>query len=699
MVKNLVPGGTFLLNTPFSKEQIWAQLPTPVQQTLIEKKTKFYVIDATQVARDSGMGGRINTIMQVCFFALSGVLPKDEAIDAIKQSIIKTYGKKGEEIVQMNLKAVDNTLAHLHEVPLTSKVNGTGDFLPPVTTNAPKYVREVLGKLAAGLGDDLPVSAFSCDGTFPTATAQYEKRNLALDIPVWDEAVCIQCMKCVAICPHATIRAKVYDPKELANAPKGFKATDARAPEWKGMKWTLQVAAEDCTGCAICVEVCPAKNKTEAKLKAINMRSQAPLRLQERENWDFFLKLPEYDRRKVKLGALRQQQVLRPLFEFSGACAGCGETPYIKMLTQLFGDRAVIANATGCTSIYGGNLPTTPYAKDDNGRGPTWCNSLFEDNAEFGLGFRVSIDKQKEFASELLQKLAPTVGQDLVDGILKANQSDEAGIYEQRERVAALKQKLQKLDAPQAKLLVPLADQLVKKSVWILGGDGWAYDIGYGGLDHVLASGRDVNVLVLDTEVYSNTGGQCSKSTPRGAVAKFAAGGKPVGKKDLGLIAMTYGHIYVASVAMGYKDEQTLKAFLEAESYPGPSLIIAYSHCIAHGIALDAGIGAKQQKLAVESGQWLLYRFDPRRAERGENPLQLDSGAAKTKVNDYLMSENRFKMLMKSKPEDARKFFAQAQVDAEKRWAQYQFLAGRDPKAGTIPAPAAKPQSSVDQQP
>jgi len=697
MVKNLVPGGTFLLNTPFSKEEIWAQLPTPAQTAMIEKKTKFFVIDATKVARESGMGGRINTIMQVCFFALSGVLPKDEAIDAIKQSIIKTYGKKGEEIVQMNLKAVDNTLAHLHEVPLTSKVNGTGDFLPPVTPNAPKYVREVLGKLAAGLGDDLPVSAFSCDGTFPTGTAQYEKRNLALDIPVWDEAVCIQCMKCVAICPHSTIRAKVYDAKELANAPKGFKATDARAPEWKGMKWSLQVAAEDCTGCAICVDVCPARNKTEAKLKAINMRPQAPLRLQEHDNWDFFLKLPEYDRRKVKMGSLRQQQVLRPLFEFSGACAGCGETPYIKMVTQLFGDRAVIANATGCSSIYGGNLPTTPYATDDNGRGPTWCNSLFEDNAEFGLGFRVSLDKQKEFASELLQKLAPTVGQDLVDGILKASQADEAGIFDQRERVVALKQKLAKLDSAPAKLLVPLADQLVRKSVWIFGGDGWAYDIGYGGLDHVLATGRDVNVLVMDTEVYSNTGGQCSKATPRGAVAKFAAGGKPVGKKDLGLIAMTYGHIYVASVAMGYKDEQTLKAFIEAESYPGPSLIIAYSHCIAHGIALDAGVGAKQQKLAVESGQWLLYRFDPRRADRGENPLQLDSGAAKGKVQDYLMSENRFKMLTKSKPEDARKFFGQAQVDAERRWAHYQFLAGRDMKSANIPAPAAKPQSSVEQ--
>jgi pyruvate-ferredoxin/flavodoxin oxidoreductase len=698
MVKNLVPGGTFLLNTPFSKDEVWKRLPTPAQQTLLNKKARFYVIDATQVARDSGMGGRINTIMQVCFFALSGVLPKDEAIEAIKESIRKTYGKKGEDIVQMNLKAVDNTLAHLHEVPLsTQALNGAGEFLPAITPNAPEYVRKVLGKLAAGLGDELPVSAFSCDGTFPTATAQYEKRNLALDIPVWDPQVCIQCMKCVAICPHATIRAKVYEAKDLAGAPADFKSTDARAPEWKGMKWTLQVAAEDCTGCALCVEVCPAKNKAETKYKAINMRPQAPLHLQERENWDFFLRLPELDRRKIKLGTLRQQQVMRPLFEFSGACAGCGETPYLKLLTQLFGDRAIIANATGCSSIYGGNLPTTPYAVNAEGRGPTWCNSLFEDNAEFGLGFRVSVDKQKEFAGELLQTLAPAVGQDLVQAILNANQSDEAGIYDQRERVAALKQKLQRLEGAQPKLLLGLADQLVRKSVWIVGGDGWAYDIGYGGLDHVLAGGRDVNVLVLDTEVYSNTGGQCSKSTPRGAVAKFAAGGKALGKKDLGLIAMTYGHVYVASVAMGYKDEQTLKAFLEAESYPGPSLIIAYSHCIAHGIALDSGIGARQQKLAVESGQWLLYRFDPRRAERGENPLQLDSAAAKAKVEDYLLSENRFKMLTKSKPDDAKKFFAQAQVDAERRWKYYQYLAGRDTKPAA--AAAVKPATSVEQQP
>jgi pyruvate-ferredoxin/flavodoxin oxidoreductase len=720
MLRSLVKGGTFLLNTPFSKEEIWSRLPTPVQKDLLAKEVRFFVIDATKVARDSGMGGRINTIMQVCFFALSGVLPKDEAIEAIKHSITKTYGKKGEEVVRMNLQAVDNTLAHLYEVPLFTagalsgngapavslKVNGTGDFLPAVTRNAPVFVREVLGKLASGQGDELPVSAFPCDGTFPTGTSQYEKRNLAIEIPVWDESICIQCMKCAAICPHATIRGKVYDPKTLEGAPTTFKAVDARAPEWKGMKFSLQVAAEDCTGCALCVDVCPVRNKKETKLKAINMRPQAPLREQERANWNFFLGIPEMDRRKLKLTTIRSSQVLQPLFEFSGACAGCGETPYLKLLTQLFGDRALIANATGCSSIYGGNLPTTPYAKNAQGRGPAWCNSLFEDNAEFGLGYRVSIEKQRELASELLQKLAATVGQDLVDGILNADQHDEAGIYDQRERVAALKQKLQRIaadstmqgnGASSAQLLLGLADHLVRKSVWIVGGDGWAYDIGYGGLDHVLASGRDVNVLVLDTEVYSNTGGQCSKSTPRGAVAKFAAGGKPIGKKDLGLIAMTYGHIYVASVALGAKDEQTLKAFIEAESYPGPSLIIAYSHCIAHGIALDSGIGAKQQKLAVDSGQWLLYRFDPRRVERGENPLQLDSPAAKGKVQDYLLSENRFKMLTKSKPEDAKRFFAQAQTDAEKRFKFYQYLAGRDLK--TPPAVAPKPPTSADQHP
>ena len=685
MLRSLVPGGTFLLNTPYAPEAVWSRLPTPVQETLLAKKARLFVINATRVAKESGMGGRINTIMQVCFFALSGVLPKDEAIDAIKNSIKKTYGKKGEEIVKMNLQAVDKTLAHLHEVKVTdNKLNGAGPLLPPISPDAPAFVKNVLGKLAAGFGDELPVSAFPNDGTFPTATAQYEKRNLALEIPVWDEKTCIQCLKCVAICPHATIRAKVYETAELKNAPATFKVTDARVPEFKGMKFSLQVAAEDCTGCRLCVEVCPAKNKSEARLKAINMQPQAPLRAAERDNWNYFLGLPEFDRRKLKTTTLRQQQLLQPLFEFSGACAGCGETPYIKLLTQLFGDRAVIANATGCSSIYGGNLPTTPYTKDGCGRGPTWCNSLFEDNAEFGLGFRVSIDKQKEFAEELVKKLAPILGDEFAKQLLLADQSDEAGIQEQRVRVAALKEKIKDLISVEAKLLLGLADQLVKKSVWILGGDGWAYDIGYGGLDHVLASGRKVNVLVMDTEVYSNTGGQMSKSTPRGAIAKFAAGGKPAGKKDLGLIAMSYGNIYVASVAMGAKDEHTLKAFVEAESFPGPSLIIAYSHCIAHGIALDTGIGARQQKLAVESGQWLLYRYDPRRAANGENPLQLDSGAAKHKVKDFMLSENRFKMLTKSKPDDAKKFFEQSQTDADRRWKFYQFLAARD--SGTEPA-------------
>ena len=700
MLRSLVPGGTFLLNTPFLMDEIWAKLPTPVQETLLAKKAKLFVIDATSVARTSGMGGRINTIMQVCFFALSGVLPREEAIKAIKDSIKKTYGKKGEEIVAMNLKAVDNTLEHLHEVAIDKcKVNGTGALLPPITADAPDFVRSVLGKLAAGFGDELPVSAFPNDGTFPTGTAQYEKRNLALEIPVWDEKVCIQCLKCVAICPHATIRAKVFDEPALVVAPATFKSTDARVPEFKGMKFSLQVAAEDCTGCALCVDVCPAKNKTETRLKAINMRPQAPLHLAERDNWNFFLTLPELDRRKIKLTTLRQQQMMQPLFEFSGACAGCGETPYIKMLTQLFGDRLFIANATGCSSIYGGNLPTTPYTKNKCGRGPTWCNSLFEDNAEFGLGFRVSIDKQRELAGELLRNLAGVVGVELVEEILTAEQDDEAGIYEQRERVVQLKFKLQKLNTPDAVALLSVADQLVKKSVWILGGDGWAYDIGYGGLDHVLASGRNVKVLVMDAEVYSNTGGQMSKATPRGAIAKFAAGGKPAGKKDLGLIAMSYGNIYVASVAMGAKDEQTLKAFVEAESYPGPALIIAYSHCIAHGIALDQGVGARQQKLAVESGQWLLYRYDPRRVERGENPLQLDCGAAKGKVADYLMSENRFKMLTKSKPEEAKQLFAHAQADADRRWKFYQFMHTRDLKTSYDRSVAVKPPTAATEQP
>ncbi|MGA2866049.1 MAG: pyruvate:ferredoxin (flavodoxin) oxidoreductase [Verrucomicrobiota bacterium] len=697
MLQALTPGGSFLLNTPYGPEEIWDKLPRPVQAGLLQKHAKFYVIDALSVAKATGMGARINTIMQTCFFALSGVLPRAEAIDQIKYTIQKTYGRKGEEVVRKNIAAVDQTVANLFEVKVPAQVTSTRELPPPFTADAPSELAQTLGLIYGNRGDELPVSAFLPDGTFPTDTARYEKRNLALEIPVWDQKTCIQCGKCVVICPHATIRMKVYDPALLAGAPATFKSAEARAPEWKGLKWTLQVAPEDCTGCCLCVEVCPAKNKTEVKLKAINLRPQAPLRLSERDNYRFFLALPEFDRRKVKLTQLRQQQVMQPLFEYSGACAGCGETPYLKLLTQLFGDRIVAANATGCSSIYGGNLPTTPYARNNQGRGPTWNNSLFEDCAEFGLGFRVSIDKQKEFAGELLKKLAPRLGDDFVHSLLQASQTDEAGIYEQRERVAVLKQKLAADPSGDARMLAAIADNLVRRSVWMLGGDGWAYDIGYGGLDHVLASGRDVNVLVLDSEVYSNTGGQCSKATPRGAVAKFAAGGKPLRKKDLGLMAMTYGDVYVASVAMGAKDEQALRAFVEAESYPGPSLIIAYSHCIAHGIDVELGVGARQQRLAVDCGQWLLYRFDPRRAARGENPLQLDSPAAKAKVQDYLLSENRFKMLTKSKPEEAKEFFARAQQDADWRWLYYRYLAGRDLKT---PAPAAaKPQASVDQQP
>jgi pyruvate-ferredoxin/flavodoxin oxidoreductase len=562
-----------------------------------------------------------------------------------------------------------------------------------VPANAPAFVRNVGGPSAAGCGDRLPVSAMPKDGTYPTATAKWEKRNLATEVPVWDPNVCIQCGKCVFVCPHATIRSKVYD-SSINHAPETFKAADARLPEWKGRKYTIQVAVEDCTGCGVCVDVCPARNKSEAKLKAINMRPQAPLRDAEVKNWDYFLTIPELDRRTVSTDNVRGMQALEPLFEFSGACAGCGETPYLKLLTQLFGDRMVVANATGCSSIYGGNLPTTPWAKNQEGRGPAWCNSLFEDNAEFGLGFRVSIDKQRDFAAELVRKLAGSIGNDLVENILLADQRDEAGIYEQRERIVELKKRLTGNESPEAKRLLTLADMLVRKSVWIIGGDGWGYDIGYGGLDHVLASGRNVKVLLLDTEVYSNTGGQASKSTPRGAVAKFAASGKPAAKKDLGLIAMTYGNIYVGCVAMGAKDEHTLKTFLEAEAYDGPAIIIAYSHCIAHGINMATGL--QNQKAAVNSGHWLLYRFNPDRAARGENPLQLDSQSPRIKLGEYRAMENRFKMLDKSHPEHAKALLAQAQEEVNLRWKLYQHLAARDLKPAPTPPTAPKTAATVE---
>jgi pyruvate-ferredoxin/flavodoxin oxidoreductase len=675
MLKSIVPGGTFLLNSTYGPDEVWAHLPQPVQEQLIAKHLKFYVIDAYTVARESGMGGRINTVMQVCFFAISGVLPKDDAIAAIKKSIEKTYGSKGDEIVQMNFAAVDRTLAHLFEVQVPARADSGMAMPPPVSAEAPAFVQEVIGKMVAGLGDELPVSALPADGTYPTGTAQWEKRNIALEIPVWDPEVCIECGKCAMVCPHSVIRIKVYDPQHLAGAPATFKACDARDREWQGLKYTIQVAPEDCTGCGICVDVCPAKNKSATRLKAINMHPQPPLRAPERENWTFFLHIPEIDRRRVKVGSIRQQQVQEPLFEFSSACAGCGETPYIKLATQLFGDRMVVANATGCSSIYGGNLPTTPWTKNGEGRGPAWSNSLFEDNAEFGLGFRLSIDQQREYAADLLRKLSGAIGEQLVDALLTAAQKDEADIYEQRTRVASLKEILKKMDSDDARQLLSIADMLVKKSVWIIGGDGWGYDIGFGGLDHVLASGRNVNVLLLDTEVYSNTGGQMSKATPRGAVAKFAAGGKQAPKKDLGMIAMSYGNIYVARVAMGAKDEHTLKAFLEAEAYEGPSLIIAYSHCIAHGIEMTTAM--QNQKAAVDSAQWLLYRFNPDRAKRGENPLQLDSPAPKIPLAKYMYMENRFKMLTKSKPEAAKELLKEAQEDVNSRWQLYQYLAAR----------------------
>jgi pyruvate-ferredoxin/flavodoxin oxidoreductase len=673
MLSTLVPGGVFLLNSPFSADEVWDHLPRPVQQQLIAKQARFYSIDAYHVARETGMGSRMNTIMQACFFAISKVLPRDEAIEAIRQSIRDTYGKKGEEIVQKNLKAVDETLAHLHEVKIPDTVTSKTEIPPPFSIAAPRFERDVLGTIYAGHGDNLPVSAFPADGTFPTGSAKWEKRNIALEIPVWDTKICIQCGKCAMVCPHSVIRIKVYELDRLANAPLTFKSTDARDKEWQGLKYTIQVAPEDCTGCGICVDICPVKNKSETRLKAINMMPQPPLRKPESENWKFFLELPELDRRKIKVGNIRQQQVQEPLFEFSGACSGCGETPYLKLLSQLFGDRAVIANATGCSSIYGGNLPTTPWAKNGEGRGPAWSNSLFEDNAEFGLGFRLSIDKQAEFARELVRRLAPVIGETFATALLTAPQKDEADIYDQRERVSLLKQVLKQLDSPEAKQLLAVVDMLVKKSVWIVGGDGWAYDIGYGGLDHVLASGRNVNLLVLDTEVYSNTGGQASKSTPRAAVAKFAAGGKPSPKKDLGLMAMSYGNVYVASVAMGAKDEHTLKAFLEAEAFEGPSLIIAYSHCIAHGINMVTAMS--DQKVAVESGQWLLYRYHPDRAL--ENLLILDSRAPTRKVEEFLQQQTRFKMLIKSKPEDAKRLWSQAQHDAEIRFGLYEYLASR----------------------
>ena len=669
-------GGVFLLNTAAPRDRVWDTLPKTYQQQIIDKDLRFFVIDAYAVARNSGMRSRINTIMQTCFFAISGVLPREDAIESIKSAIVKSYGKKGEEIVQMNLDAVDNTLENLHEIDVPVAVTSQTELAAPIAGNAPEFVRDTLGPIIARQGDLLPVSALPCDGVFPTGTTQYEKRNLADEIPVWDPDICIQCGKCAMVCPHAVIRIKAFDPSIAENAPPTFKTAPARDKEWAGLDYSIQVAPEDCTGCAMCVDICPVKNKAMTHLKALNMEPQPPLRDAERDNWDYFLTIPDLDRTKIKNNSVRQQQLQRPLFEFSGACAGCGETPYLKLLTQLFGDRMTVANATGCSSIFGGNLPTTPWAKDEDGRGPAWSNSLFEDNAEFGLGMRVALDKRVEYARELLSDFATELDSGLVTAILDADQSDEAGIFEQRERVDQLKQALESRESPDALQLLSVADALVKKDIWIVGGDGWAYDIGYGGLDHVLASGRNVNVLVMDTEVYSNTGGQSSKATPRSAIAKFAAGGKPTAKKDLGLMAMTYGNVYVAQVAMGAKDDQTLRAFLEAQAYDGPSLIIAYSHCIAHGIQMKTAM--RNHKAAVASGQWLLYRYHPERALSGENPLQLDSRPPKLPVTEFLHMENRFRMLELTKPDAANTLFKEAQEDVNRRYAMYAFLASRN---------------------
>ena len=682
------PGATFLLNAPFGADEIWQHIPRQVQEIIIKKKLRFFVIDGYAVARAASMGTRINTIMQTCFFAISGVLPREEAIAAIKKAIQDTYGKRGDAVVQKNYAAVDHTLAHLHEVKVPDRVSAAFDMLPAVALQAPQFVRNVLGTIITGNGDALPVSAMPIDGTFPTGTAMWEKRNIAKEVPVWDEDLCIQCGKCVLVCPHAVIRAKVYDSSLLNNKPETFKSAKPRWREFETLRYTLQVAPEDCTGCKLCVEVCPAKSKTEVKHKALNMAPQDPLRDAESLNWEYFLSLPDFDRNRISHSQVKDSQLLEPLFEFSGACAGCGETPYIKLLTQLFGDRVMIANATGCSSIYGGNLPTTPYTKNKDGRGPTWSNSLFEDNAEFGLGMRLAVDEQNHYARELVTRLNGHLGDELVKGLLEADQSKEPGIQEQRRRVAELKNKLSGLNLPEAKALQSVADALVKKSIWLLGGDGWAYDIGFGGLDHVLGSGRNVNVLVLDTEVYSNTGGQMSKATPRAAVAKFATGGKHTAKKDLAMEAVSYGYVYVARVAMGANDTHTIKAFLEAEAHDGPSLIIAYSHCIAHGY--DMVLGLDQQKRAVLSGYWPLMRYNPALRLEGKNPFILDSKAPSIPLKQYAYQEARYTMLVRSDPEAARELLKLAQDDVEREWRVY---ANRAAMPGRSESPHIAPEA------
>jgi pyruvate-ferredoxin/flavodoxin oxidoreductase len=695
VLERAAPGALVLLNAPYPPHVVWYQLPREVQETILERGLRPYVVDAYKVARETGLGTRINTVMQACFFALTRQLPLDDAIGAIKGAIEKTYGKRGAEVVEKNFAAVDATLGQLHPVPVPERVTASRRRPPLVPEEAPEMVRRVTAVMMAGKGDLLPVSAFPIDGTWPVGTSRWEKRNIAAEIPVWDPRICIQCNHCVLVCPHAAIRAKRYPAEALAGAPGSFKSDDFKSNELPGLKYTLQVAPEDCTGCALCVAVCPAKDKGNPSHRAIDMAPQRPLREVERERFEFFLRLPDEDRTRPRRADVKESQFLTPLFEFSGACAGCGETPYVKLLTQLFGDRALIANATGCSSIYGGNLPTTPYTTDRAGRGPAWSNSLFEDNAEFGLGFRLALDARRDQARALLRSLGATVGERLVGELLEADQSTEAGIGAQRERVRALRSRLVELTDDRARRLDVLADDLVKKSVWLVGGDGWAYDIGFGGLDHVLASGHDVNVLVLDTEVYSNTGGQQSKATPLGATARFAEAGKEMPKKDLGLLAMSYGHVYVARVAFGAKMNQTVQALTEAEAYPGPSLVIGYAHCIAH--QFDMVLGVDQQKRIVDAGVWPLYRYDPRRVAQGQPALRMDSGAAKIDVLDYMRREGRFRAAEARDPERFRALAERAQQEVGRRLALYHQLSTLvlpDQKAAE--APAAKVTTAAE---
>ena len=674
ILKNAADGGTFLLNSPFGPEEIWDKLPYTYQRQIIDKKLKFYVIDAVKIAKQTGMGSRTNTIMQTCFFAISGILPQDKAIEAIKNSIVKSYTKKGQAIVDKNIKAVDETLANLYEVKVPEKATAAFDILPPVADDAPEFVKQVLGPMMVMEGDSLPVSALPEDGTFPSATTQYEKRNIAIDIPVWDPSLCIQCGKCVLVCPHAAIRSKVYDKECLKEAPAAFKHAEAKFPNFKGCDFTVQIAPEDCTGCGLCAHNCPInKTKPEDPHRPLILQPQMPLREQERKNWNYFLELPEADKTKLNTATVKDVQLLRPLFEFSGACAGCGETPYLKLLSQLFGDRALIANATGCSSIYGGNLPTTPWCVNDDGRGPAWSNSLFEDAAEFGLGFRLTIDKHKQYAEELLQKMTPVIGEETVKQILEAPQTNGTEIKAVMDKIETLKEQLHYMGTEEAEELESVIDNLAKKSVWCVGGDGWAYDIGYGGLDHVIASGKNVNILVLDTEVYSNTGGQASKSTPRGAVAKFAAAGKRMGKKDLAMMAMSYGNVYVGKVALGANDAHTVKVFEEAEAYEGPSIIIAYCHCIAHGIDMVKGLD--QQKKAVESGHWMLMRYNPDLAKEGKNPLIIDSKDPTLPLEDYIYNEVRYKSLKAANPEEAAILLKEEEKSIKDRWRFYRHMA------------------------